>query len=112
MGRFWELVTKRIQQLAANSLFLWKQGIFLSEQGMRPAGQRNRQVGASARRCTHSAAPSPPAVQRPRRSGDRGVLRNSESCRTSTVELGMARMAELCRHRTGVRYPLVGRDDA
>jgi hypothetical protein len=43
-GRLWEPVAKRIQQLAANSLFLRKQGIFLPEQGMFPLEQGNYQA--------------------------------------------------------------------
>jgi len=43
-GRFWEPVAKRIQQLAANSLLLRKQRIFLSEQRIRLIEQGNGRV--------------------------------------------------------------------
>jgi hypothetical protein len=39
LARFWEPTAKPIQQLAANSLFLRKQRMFLPEQGVRPTEQ-------------------------------------------------------------------------
>jgi hypothetical protein len=40
LGRLWKPVAKRIQRVAADSLFLRKQGIFLSEQGIFSPEQR------------------------------------------------------------------------
>jgi hypothetical protein len=44
-GRFWEPVAELVQWLAANSLFLRKQGIFLPEQGI---FRQNRELSAGA----------------------------------------------------------------